>query len=427
MTRAPVVAAWGAGVDSTAMIVELADPIDMVLFADPGSEKAGTYAFIPIFRRWMDDHGISSEIVCYRPRNFKHWPPYATIAENMLTNATLPSVVFNRGSCSQKWKASAQDTWTAEWEPARRCWDAGGRVVKLIGYDASARDTQRYHHAIGCEDPRHEYRYPLREWGWVRERCEQRIIAAGLPLPPKSSCFFGGSIKPDEVMELSADELRIIVLMEARAKPRLRNVDGSGAALFSGNAAQLRVPAASPSSYGNAASCHRPRLTGSSQRHPPSCLRSKRRRPPSRSIDEPRWGAGSMTSTAAPKHCARRRPMPNPILKRFTVQGTGEFPIGANFVTGRCEVVCDSWGRWTAKPIFTLTSPGRKCWHVCPIVWISTKARASMMRCDDGGRCEMARHCSVLRSPTDRAERACGQQQLGQAHAASRSYLTWVC
>ena len=192
MTRPPVIAAWGAGVDSTAMIVELAqrgEPLDMVLFADPGSEKAGTYAFIPIFRQWMADRGIPSEIVRYRPRNFKHWPPYATIAENMLTNATLPSVVFNRGSCSQKWKASAQDAWTAEWEPARRCWDAGERVVKLIGYDASARDTQRYHHAIGCEDPRYAYRYPLREWMWDRPRCEQRIIDAGLPLPPKSSCW----------------------------------------------------------------------------------------------------------------------------------------------------------------------------------------------------------------------------------------------
>jgi len=38
--RPPVIAAWGAGVDSTAMIVELADrgePIDMLLFDDPGS------------------------------------------------------------------------------------------------------------------------------------------------------------------------------------------------------------------------------------------------------------------------------------------------------------------------------------------------------------------------------------------------------
>ena len=68
--------------------------------------------------------------------------------------------------------------------------------------------------------------YPLREWEWSRAACEARIARAGLPVPPKSSCYFCGSIKPDEVLELSTEELRIIVLMEARAKPRLRNVDG---------------------------------------------------------------------------------------------------------------------------------------------------------------------------------------------------------
>ncbi|WP_253183416.1 hypothetical protein [Sphingobium phenoxybenzoativorans] len=119
-----------------------------------------------------------------------------------------------------------QEAWTAGWEPARRCWDGVGRVTKLIGYDASARDTQRYRHALGCEDPRYHYRYPLREWGWDRARCAARIAAAGLPVPPKSSCFFCGAMKPDEVMDLSVDELRVIVLMEARARPRLRNVQG---------------------------------------------------------------------------------------------------------------------------------------------------------------------------------------------------------
>lgn len=154
--RAPVIAAWGAGVDSTAMIVELAErgePIDMVLFADPGAEKSRTYAYIPLFRRWMDERGIPSEIVRYFPRNFKHWPPYAGIAENMLTNATLPSVVFGgraRGACSQKWKAAPPDAWTAEWEPAQRCWDAGGRVIKLIGYDASPRDAHRRRRWRAC-------------------------------------------------------------------------------------------------------------------------------------------------------------------------------------------------------------------------------------------------------------------------------------
>jgi hypothetical protein len=44
--RPPVIAAWGPGVDSTAMIVELAERSeakDMVLFADPGAEKSATW------------------------------------------------------------------------------------------------------------------------------------------------------------------------------------------------------------------------------------------------------------------------------------------------------------------------------------------------------------------------------------------------
>ena len=101
--RAPVIAAWGAGVDSTAMIIELVErgePIDMVLFADTGSEKTDTYAFLPVFRRWMDRHDVASDVVRYEPRNFKHWPPYDSLGTNMLTNATLPSKAFGRGSCS---------------------------------------------------------------------------------------------------------------------------------------------------------------------------------------------------------------------------------------------------------------------------------------------------------------------------------------
>src|SRR3546814_13858726 len=93
----------------------------------------------------------------------------------MLTNATLPSKAFGRGSCSLKWKVSVQDAWTARWEPALRCWAAGGRVHKLIGYDASPADQRRYTHAEGYADPRCAYRYPLRELGWDRSSEERRV------------------------------------------------------------------------------------------------------------------------------------------------------------------------------------------------------------------------------------------------------------
>lgn len=75
-------------------------------------------------------------------------------------------------------------------------------------------------------DPLFECRYPLREWNWNRDRCAARIEQAGLPIPPKSSCFFCGAIQPDEVRALPTWCLRLIVLIEARAEPRLRTVEG---------------------------------------------------------------------------------------------------------------------------------------------------------------------------------------------------------
>lgn len=103
----PVVAAWGMGVDSTAMIVEWVTrglPLSVVLTADTGVEREETYAYLPIFQRWMDRHHIEHHLVRYVPKRFKHWPPYFTLLENCLTNATLPSISFGRHSCSAKWK-----------------------------------------------------------------------------------------------------------------------------------------------------------------------------------------------------------------------------------------------------------------------------------------------------------------------------------
>jgi len=62
----------------------------------------------------------------------------------------------------------------------------------------------------------------LREWAWDRPEGEARIERAGLPIPPKSSYYFCGSIKPDEVLELSIPELRVIALW--RHAPSLASV-----------------------------------------------------------------------------------------------------------------------------------------------------------------------------------------------------------
>lgn len=227
--EAPVIVAFGAGVDSTAMLIEMVAQglrIDLVLFADTGSEKPETYAYRDLIFRWLRARGIRCETVRYEPRRFKHWPPYRTLDENCFTNGTLPSISFGHHSCSQKWKIEPQDRFVANWEPALEQWSKGGKVTKCIGYDAGARDSKRYAHAEGHHDPRYNYEYPLREWGWDRAACEARILAEGLPVPIKSACFMCGAAKPWEIRTLPIYQLRRIVLMEARAKPRLRSIEG---------------------------------------------------------------------------------------------------------------------------------------------------------------------------------------------------------
>jgi hypothetical protein len=76
--RAPVIAAWGAGVDSTAMIIELVargEIPDVVLMAQTRPERPETDAFVPVFQRWMDAHSVENHLVGYQVRRFKHWPP----------------------------------------------------------------------------------------------------------------------------------------------------------------------------------------------------------------------------------------------------------------------------------------------------------------------------------------------------------------
>lgn len=103
-------------------------------------------------------------------------------------------------------------------------------MKKIIGYDASPKDQKRVTYACNAEveDEHYEYWYPLQEWGWDRARCIEEIMAAGLPVPHKSSCFFCAAMQPEEVLALEPDYLRRIVRMEARARPRFKTAAMKG-------------------------------------------------------------------------------------------------------------------------------------------------------------------------------------------------------
>jgi len=230
-SRAPVMVAWGAGLDSTAMILKMIedrDPIDVILFADTGGETPEVYETQRFYAAHFAQYGIPVHTVRYEPTNFKNYPPYSTLEGNCLTNKTLPSLAFGFGSCSAKWKAQPQDKWAKSWLLAQQAWAAGVRVKKCIGYDCSPADNKRYAEAEGyaATDQRYEYRYPLRDYAWTRDDCIAFIKAKGLPVPKKSACFFCPASKPHEIAALPPELLRRIVLMEACAKPRLTSIDG---------------------------------------------------------------------------------------------------------------------------------------------------------------------------------------------------------
>ncbi|SKA32764.1 hypothetical protein SAMN04488128_103715 [Chitinophaga eiseniae] len=224
--KQPLIVAYGLGVDSTAVLVELERRgiiPDAILFADTGEEKQETYDYLPIISSWLSLVGFPQvTVVRNKPKNLKKGFAYKSLGQEVIANRILPSLAYGRKSCSLKWKVAPQNKWTNRWQPALDYWKAGGKIKKIIGYDAGAKDMKRYAHSKGIKDAKYDYWYPLVEWGMDREMCKAAIQKAGLPVPPKSACKFCPATKPEELMEFRKSYLRGIVLMEARAVPRLR-------------------------------------------------------------------------------------------------------------------------------------------------------------------------------------------------------------
>lgn len=225
----PVVVSYGLGVDSTALLVGLwLEGIipEAILFADTGSEKDETYAFLETINAWLRGVGFPEvTVVRYGASRFK-WNVYTTLEGNCISNRTLPSLAFGRKSCSLKWKGGPMDEWVDE-----HYGDAP--VYRLIGYDCSPADNKRFAHAqdktedgSGQSRKSDRFEYPLHVWGWDRAECMLQIAKVGLPVPPKSSCYFCPAMKAHEVAALPVDKLRKIVIIEANATPSLQKVKG---------------------------------------------------------------------------------------------------------------------------------------------------------------------------------------------------------
>lgn len=232
---------WGAGWDSTAMLIEMerrGQRPDMITFADVGAEKPGTYEFIPLFQKWLADHDFPQATVCeYKPKDdtsARYRAAVVAVADrlgialtdiqlrrlsriygNLVANDTLPGIAFGMKSCSIKWKVEAQEPPRLMAAPLLAAWNRGERVTKLIGFD-STEDHRTFGDGKGMDigtapgvpryGERYNVEYPLRTWGLDRAACGRLITGAGLPLPPKSACFFCPAMKDLEILQLAKSE-----------------------------------------------------------------------------------------------------------------------------------------------------------------------------------------------------------------------------
>jgi len=222
----PIVVAYGAGVDSTAMLIGLRDRgvrVALSLFADTGSEKPETIAYLPVIDAWLARHAMPP---IHRIKRRSPRAGDASLHEECLRKSVLPSLAYGGHSCSIKWKVDPQWVFTRDafgWNRRVQRWPHGPTITKLIGYDAGPADARRIANAAGKWRPGHRYRYPLTEWGWTRDDCKQVILDEGLPLPVKSACFMCPASKKAEVDWLAAthpDLTAISIDLERRAHQR---------------------------------------------------------------------------------------------------------------------------------------------------------------------------------------------------------------
>lgn len=223
----PLCLGYGGGVNTIACLIALHERgvrPDLITFADTGGEKPGTYNYIEEHARpWLKKAGFP-DLTTVKKRSM-----YSSLEDNCLKLNMLPSRAYGFSSCAEKWKIQPQNYFLNRWQPAIDSWNRGVKPIKIIGYDAGVRDIKRSSKVQ--EDDKLAYWYPLVEFNIDREACEKLILSKGLPLPPKSACFYCPSMKKSEILQLSKEHPDLFaraVAMERNAAENLKTVKGLG-------------------------------------------------------------------------------------------------------------------------------------------------------------------------------------------------------
>ena len=219
MTAKFVIVSYGAGTNSTAMLVglhERGERPDAITFCDTGGERPHTYEHVQEVRRWCSKVGFPDieTLVGDMPQQVID----KTLENECLRLGKLPSKAYGFSSCSDKWKIEPQRRYNRK--VADRLGIGLDDITRLVGFDADEHHrVERGNRFDVLGQPR--IRYPLYEWGWGREECVAAISRAGIKQPGKSACFYCPSTKKKELLEMRQQYPELVeraIIIERRAK-----------------------------------------------------------------------------------------------------------------------------------------------------------------------------------------------------------------
>lgn len=198
---------YGGGVQSTALIVLAAEgriEADVALFSNVGddSENPKTLAYVrDVAIPWATDRGLPLEVV----RKLRRDGTPDTVKQSVLRrqrSVPIPVRMGDTGApgtrpCSIEFKVKVVDRWLTG-----RGYGPDNKADVLIGFS-----TDEIGRASNGRDmPASVRRFPLLDLGVSRAECENIIRRAGLPVPPKSACYFCPYHRAQTWAEMRRDE-----------------------------------------------------------------------------------------------------------------------------------------------------------------------------------------------------------------------------
>lgn len=201
---------YGGGVQSTAMLVLAATGrihADVALFANTGddSEHPATLEYV---RNIAIPYGYKHHIPVIELKRYVNGKVRTLLGHIMdhddpnTLREPIPIYGSNGAplsrSCTADWKIKVLGRWLKD----RGFGTDRGIADVLIGI--SVDEIERA--GRGKNEKYENRRYPLLDLGLTRSHCEQVIRDAGLPVPPKSACYFCPFHRPQTWREMRRDE-----------------------------------------------------------------------------------------------------------------------------------------------------------------------------------------------------------------------------